>query len=372
LYRRDRQWAHRIDFDTQTRHLYSSNDTVDPPREDLGKTTMTTLVTLATKDAVVLGCDSLATTSKPLLDPVDMLEFFDPDNDWRPRVNEEGQSALNFWQLVDRARRIPLDHMTDIDKLTDLSPLPMGCMFTGITSIGERTIKSLISEFVQRFDPRDTRVTSYTVEEIARGLLAHLSRYYEQVFSEQRIRPGLELLLGGYGSDNPLPEVYTFSLHDGNIETCNSPGVTFAGVVGEIQRIVFGIDTAGILHLEQRYRSLLEFFSARTQAINPQPVVLPDIEAFMHDGFHLFDPFDLPALDANWGDFSDQNAIDCVAWFIGIMREAHRFNSKMPTVGGPIHIGLITKESGFKFISREEYRHEDHRVQRVLPRTRRP
>ena len=42
---------------------------------------MTVLVSLATKDALVLGCDSLGTTPKVLVDPLELIsEFFDHVN----------------------------------------------------------------------------------------------------------------------------------------------------------------------------------------------------------------------------------------------------------------------------------------------------
>jgi hypothetical protein len=102
-------------------------------------------------------------------------------------------------------------------------------------------------------------------------------------------------------------------------------------------------------------------------------VKLPDVQQFLasHNLFGRENPedpgsrfFSLPGLQAEWGDFSEQNAIDCVTYFISIMREAHRFSGRMPTVGGPIHVALVSRSTGFQFISREEYRHEDHRVAR--------
>lgn len=37
---------------------------------------MTSLVALKTKDSLVLGCDSLGTTTRYLIDPLDLIEFF--------------------------------------------------------------------------------------------------------------------------------------------------------------------------------------------------------------------------------------------------------------------------------------------------------
>ena len=74
----------------------------------------------------------------------------------------------------------------------------------------------------------------------------------------------------------------------------------------------------------------------------------------------LFKDWDLNGFDANWGDFSEQNAIECVNFFVEIMIKSQQFSSSLPTVGGEVHIALITKEKGFSWISREEYEHEGH------------
>jgi len=73
-----------------------------------------------------------------------------------------------------------------------------------------------------------------------------------------------------------------------------------------------------------------------------------------------FKNWDLDGFDANWGDFSEQNAIECVNFFVEIMIKSQQFSDSISTVGGNVHIALITKEKGFRFISREEYEHKGY------------
>ena len=47
---------------------------------------------------------------------------------------------------------------------------------------------------------------------------------------------------------------------------------------------------------------------------------------------------------------------------MNIMIKSQQFSEGMPTVGGEVHIALITKSAGFRFISREEYCHEEHYI----------
>ena len=115
---------------------------------------------------------------------------------------------------------------------------------------------------------------------------------------------------------------------------------------------------------------LLRRFASEVEKLNKDSVALPAIDRWTRK-YHmqgLVDPDDrkntqrwsFDGFHANWGDFSEQNAIDCVDFFIRIMREAQRFATAMPTVGGDIHIALVSK-SGYKSISKEEYTLDTHR-----------
>lgn len=338
---------------------------------------MTTLVALTTKDAAVMGCDSLATTTRPLVDPFEIGARFFDGKTLKLQKNKDGEPLLKeFREVLGLAESVPYDHMTDVTKLVHLDPLPLGVMYTGITSIGDRTIKSLLREFMES-DKAFSGKINYTVKSVTARLLKHFRSYYEPEFRDIRegYRPSLELIVAGYDKSGPIPAILRVDVAEGSVERdIRDFGIVFGGQMTEIQRIVFGVDVDGRARLESRYRALLGGYRAGVKALNPKlNVKTPEIENFA-SRFSLFGPLDpgkpegdvfgLPGLEANWGDFSEQTAIDCVAYFIGIMREGQRFSSRMPTVGGSIHIALINRRRGFRFISREEYRHEDHRVPR--------
>ena len=111
---------------------------------------MTTLVALSSKDALVMGTDSLGTVTRRLVDPLDLLECFETKDDFKLKVDDQGKPLLDsFLTLMEHAQAVPYNQLSNVSKLFDLSPLPMGVMFTGITSIGNCTIGKLISGFRQ-------------------------------------------------------------------------------------------------------------------------------------------------------------------------------------------------------------------------------
>ena len=49
------------------------------------------------------------------------------------------------------------------------------------------------------------------------------------------------------------------------------------------------------------------------------------------------------------------------------MIKSQQFSSGMPTVGGDVHIALINRTRGFRFVSKEEYHHQEHYIPKHEP-----
>ncbi len=253
--------------------------------------------------------------------------------------------------------------MTDVDKIIDLSPLNLGVMFTGIVSIGNRTVKSLLSDFTSTDKAFKSGATNYTVKTIAERLLKSLRTHYQAEYSEliAPFRPDLELILAGYDKSGPHPRIAKINLKKDKVDIQDPPfWPVFGGQSREIERVVYGIDLESWVRLEERHFDILSRFAQETAKLHGKQGI-PELSK-QHRLFT--DEFRLPGIAASWGDFSEQNAIDCVGYFVRIMEGAQRFSARMPTVGGAIHVALVDRKNGFRFISRREYSHEDHRVQR--------
>ncbi len=172
----------------------------------------------------------------------------------------------------------------------------------------------------------------------------------------------------GYDKQEPLPSVYRiyFNRDKDNIEVCfqNNFGIAFGGQMQEIQRLVFGTDGINNIKLIIRLEEILNNYRDKIQNYLNNKGITETVPNHSDYGkeLHLFNNWTLNQFDANWGDFSEQNAIECVNFFVEVMIKSQQFSSQMPTVGGDVHIALITKEGGFRYISREEYIHEGYRT----------
>jgi len=108
------------------------------------------------------------------------------------------------------------------------------------------------------------------------------------------------------------------------------------GQMQEIQRIVFGTDTHNRVRLAARVNELFDKYRDHLQkylANKGFSEELPTASSLGHDR-HLFEDWDLDQLEANWDDFSEQNASERVRCFVDIVERFHQFNSSMPAVGG--------------------------------------
>ena len=176
------------------------------------------------------------------------------------------------------------------------------------------------------------------------------------------------MIVAGYNKRKATPDIISTAFPGGKLEDLGYDfGVMFGGQMKEIQRIVFGTDTHNKNRLSDRqgemlfrYRDILQKWldSKKVKLTLPSPL------KYVKE-LHLFsDKWNIEGLNAPWGDFSVQNAIECVSWLVDIMCKSQQLSSALPTVGGEIHIGLITKSHGFKFVSRREYQHGEFTIPR--------
>jgi hypothetical protein len=328
---------------------------------------MTTLVALSTKDSLVMGCDSLASVTKPLVNPWELRDFF--DDNFSIKTDNAGKPLLNnFKQIYEKTEEIPYDHMTHVNKLHSLEPLPMGVMATGITSIGNRTLRSLVSEFKKSDDgfKDPDRLTNFTVKSVADRLLRFMEKLYDNEHPKDGYRPYLELIIGGYNKQSQIPSIYRIMVHDNELRTTIEDfGAVFGGEMCEIQRIVFGTDKDNRSKLRKRSEELLiKYHRILSEYINANniSIELPKPDKYK-DRLDLFsDNWDLDGFTARVEDFSEQNAIECVDFFIDIMIKSQQFSARLPVVGGEKHVAVITKLDGFRFVSEEKLQHGEHAI----------
>lgn len=335
---------------------------------------MTTTISLATRDCIVLGCDSLATSIRAFLDPFRLADyFFEQNGDLKRDAN--GVSLLQkASQLSGFIQNVPQDQLPNVTKLFQLEPLPIGVLFSGASGLGNLSVKNLVDSFLADASFLPFKSTAPSVKQVADAFFAFTSNIYNQAYGSlpDQFKPTMEVLLSGYSSNSHLPEVFrlVFSATPENkVEVAQGQfNIIFSGQYDVIQRVVMGIDLQSYLNLSDKSEKILKAYRdelTKFLTSNNVQLVLPEPD--MNDTkLQIFaDDFGgIKGLNSNSASLSEQAAINFVEFLIDTMIKAQQFSGSIPTVGGDIHIAIITKANGFVWISKEEYIFRGHAVRK--------
>ena len=324
---------------------------------------MTTLISLAARDFIAIGCDSLATASKPLVAPAEIHSaFFDSNgelaigSDGKPLLKEASQ----IWGL---ATSLPINQLPSVTKLYDLKPMHACVLFAGTSLIGETTVRNLAETF--KVDGRFLGVASSdtgSIEQLAFALKDFVAEIYEREISDETLRPLIEMIVSGYSKDSRQPEVWRILAYydyaaskficEARPEVSRGEyNIIFGGQYDVIQRIVMGVDLPSYESLRARTIEVLEECRKDIEEklrVSGYGGAVPSPD-FNDPKFDVFSQNwgGVSRLFADVGNLSEQAGIDFVSFLIEVMMRAHEFSNSIPTVGGGIHVALVTKNDGF-------------------------
>jgi hypothetical protein len=322
----------------------------------------------------VIGCDSLATSSQTILDPQHLLSvFFDAEGNLRH--DDSGQPILNHAKkLLAYTEQLPRNQLPSVTKIFSLEPLKAGLLFAGISGIGSHSIRSLVENFTEREMQARSLAEDSPLDSVAQALLEFLHSKFEECYPEVPLeyRPSMEILLSGYSARSRKPEV--FRLQVGRSKDCmreleQKPfDIVFGGQHDVIQRVVKGIDIQSFHNLNHKHASILDTYATAVQQWLHGQGVQIEIPRPDHNqsGLQLFanDFGGVRGIFPDNGSLSEQAAINFVEFLIKTMIHAQEFSDRIPTVGGDIHVAIITPRGGFKWISPEQYEFQGHTVPR--------
>jgi len=315
---------------------------------------MTVLVAVNTRDAIILASDSQGTVTRPLVDPRELTEFFEAGNDGKLRTDLQGKPLLDTWSHIEsHAMDLPFKIHYNVDKIFALDPLKMGVMVSGMASIGDRTIKSLMNELRTSVKLTELCLTDHTLRDAAKTVLDFLSPYYEKEFPYGR-NPEIELMLCGYEKNRFTSGVIRVNVQK---KTISEPDydfcIFFGGITREIQRLLFGIDSANKSRLMKRSQELLgqyHEYLAQHLKNNNINIELPKPEEYGGE-LSLFYNVSLDSLQMNCATYPEQDAIECAEFLVNIMINTQRFSNQVPSTGGKVQLAIIRKQSGLHFIN---------------------
>jgi len=336
---------------------------------------VTVNIGVVTSDAVVLGCDSVASTSSYYIDPIRLDWHKGADGNWLK--DADGKFSLKF--DFDDYETIVTNAWGGVTKLFPLheSPSPVAAVTAGLAKLKDRPIASWASEFHAKCAKRNKRLVS--VETICQKFLEFMRAKYDEHYADsrapERFREGPEFLVGGYGRNDDFPSLFRIRVKEntvvrelGGTSVKTRSGVAWNGQSDAVERFIRGYDGQVKWFVEKQIAEGLGEHSDKittyiTDTVNK---LFDQIKQKVPEGTEIKLP-DLAAIKIDWEQFAVdvdyanlplQEAVNLVSFLVLLQDGKSRFARGVPTVGGRTHLGVITKEKGLRLLNEPELAHQ--------------
>ena len=337
---------------------------------------MTINVALVTSEVVVLGCDSIASSTRPYLDP---LRFIDKDEQENFLQDANGKMVARF--TFGDLEQVVTDAWGGVTKMFRLcsDANPVAGVTSGLAQLGRRNIFAIASEFA-RIRPDAPYAT---VDAVVNAFVRYMGAIYDQHYAGSELPPALrddvEFLVGGFGPNDHFPSLYRVNLVNqpgqqirkvyGEGEGFGGrTGISWAGQSDGVERLLFGYDqpvrtmvereiAAGVDRLHKSMSGAVVRILAETLAA--LKTALPEgVNTELPPKEELKLEWDSLRLSIDFANLPLQDAVDLVAYLVNLQSGKSKFVRGVPTVGGRTHIGIIDK-NGFKMLNEPDLVHRN-------------
>lgn len=331
---------------------------------------MTVNIGLVTSDALVLGCDSVASSSEYLLDPFSLIWEQGPDG--KPLEGPDGKWSVRFAR--EDFRQIVTNAWGGVTKMFEIhpSPSPVVAVTAGLAKLNERPIASLANEFFAGV--RDRKRKLVRIEVICDQFLQFMRKKYIEHYRDSKLdeqfRDGPEFLIGGFGRDDAFPSIHRLSVQANTVKAefaGGNSGVAWNGQSDAVERFIRGYDGNLKHHIDRRVLAAVKGHSTKMQQYVTGLVnqILDSLQEELPPGIAI----ELPEVDnlgLNWEQFFVpidyaniplQEAVSFVAALVMTQASKSRFARGVATVGGRTHIGVVTKQRGFEILNEPALTH---------------
>lgn len=338
---------------------------------------MTINVALVTSEAVVLGCDSVASSTRLFLNP---LRATDRDADGNFLRDADGKMVARFH--FEDLEHVVTDAWGGVTKMFGLcgDHNPVAGVTAGLAKLSGRNIFAIANEFLSLPPPGDPYSS---VEAVVNAFVGHIGGIYDQHYEATgdppEFRDDVEFLVGGYGRQDRFPSLYRVNLVRPPAERIRKiygdgegfsdrTGVSWAGQADGVERLLFGYDRPLRYALEKEISAAIDRMhkAMSTSVVRILADTLAALNAQLPEGVNT----ELPAKEEpklDWDrltvnmDFTNlplQDAVDLVAYLVNLQSGKAKFVRGVPTVGGRTHIGII-RRNGFTMLNEPELVHRN-------------
>lgn len=329
---------------------------------------MTINVVLATRDALVLGCDSVASTTKAVVTP---WTYVDKDAEGNPIKDEQGRTLARL--PPDCIEWVVTDARGGATKMFELCQTGSNVAATtaGMAALNGRSIHNYAMQFLQesRLNPNHETVSG-VAEHFLQFMRAAFDEHYAKEQTPDAFRSDVEFLVGGYGIADHFPSLFRLRVLANTCESQYAPGqfgISWAGQSDGVARLIFGYDHLLKRRAQRGATKLVDDtykqFSESVAAIVAE--LLGRLGAELPEGANTTLP-DKPKFDFDWEEFQldievanlpIQDAVDLVSYLVNLQSGRAKFARGVATVGGRTRLGVITRGSSLRMLNEPEIVH---------------
>lgn len=329
---------------------------------------MTINVGLVTSEALVFGCDSIASSTEYLVNPFELK--WPKDARGKQLVDADGKQLISL--DMDKVQPVVTNSWGDVTKMCVIhgGPTPVVSVTAGLARLNNRTIKSLCEEFAAK----KWKKRLLKVADVATEFLAFFRKEYDKHYKGSPVpaqfQDGPEFLVGGYGKADPFPSLLRVKVKENTVEdqfSNGKSGLAWNGQSDAVERLIRGYDGALREHIQERIDETLDGYHKNMTAAMTRILddVLKKLGAALPAGVDTTLPAQSPAniqwekcrLTVGYGNLPLQDVVDFVAYLVLLQSGRAKFGYGVATVGGRTHIGVVTKADGFKMLDEPSLRH---------------
>ncbi len=330
---------------------------------------MTINIALVTNDALVVGCDSVASATGHYLNPEKISWDKDANNKLIKDAN--GKYIIRF--KVSDLDELVINSWGGVTKMFQIHPppSPVVAVTSGLANVLGRPISSLATEFFSKSKGAKTKLT--TVEAVANAFLKFVRSRYQKQFKGHpfpALQPDLDFLVGGIGKKDAFPSLYRVEIKQNKASeefAKGRSGVSWNGQSDSVERFIRGYDSFLKRDIEKAIKAGLDTFqkSAATDLAKITNDILaalgaampPNVATQLSASPGVKVGWDAYSLDCDYSNVPIQDAVQFVAFLAQMQAGKSKFASGVPTVGGRIHIGVVTKAKGFELLNEPQLVH---------------
>jgi hypothetical protein len=233
---------------------------------------------------------------------------------------------------------------------------------------------ALSSEFRDRLGRLRAAQRPRTVQGIAEKFLEHVRGEYDENFKDSPLPPALrdgpEFLIGGFGQNDKFPCSYRVRIKENDVRqdfADGGGGLSWNAESDTVERIIRGYDRKLRSEIETSFNAAIASYQEQTNqavlriindVLKKLNATMPeDVDTTLPSTVTVSPPWDKLKAGIPYSALPLQEAVNFVAYLIMMQAGKSRYVPGVATVGGRTHIGVITKDEGYKELNPPQLTH---------------